>query len=91
MTEMERTITRNLLQDQVGYQLFCPRCQDILDVRSAVSLDVYNGEQLAATKAFCSKCYDKHKDGITARLEAKGLTVKATDGRTLFAKQVRNR
>ena len=87
MTQMEQTITRNLLTHQVGYQIFCPRCQTVLDVRSAVSLDVYDGEKLAATKAFCAKCWAKQGAGITERLEAKGLTVKITDGRTLFTEK----
>jgi hypothetical protein len=81
---MQSTINRNLLQYHVQQVMFCPACQDILDMRRAVSMDVKRGENTVCSLCVCTSCYDQRKEAVEAAAAARGLTVEVLDGRKLF-------
>lgn len=43
-----------------GRQMFCPHCDELLDCRSAVQIDVYRADnnKLQCTKTYCARCAD---------------------------------
>jgi hypothetical protein len=82
---METTINRNLLKYHVQRQMFCRVCKRILDVRSAVSLDVLDAHgNIAATACYCTTCHDKQLPKFQAAAQEKQCTLAMLDGRELF-------
>lgn len=82
MTEMQKTIRKNMLRYHVSQTMFCPTCSTCLDVKRAVSVDVNdsNGD-LKLTKCLCGNCFDKIRAKLIEACAAKGLTLDVTDGR----------
>lgn len=68
MSFMERKLKREILRYQVGRQMWCPVCDGLLDVRRAISIDVYAGGRLRGTQAYCLPCWDVHSVDIKLRV-----------------------
>jgi hypothetical protein len=81
MTDMELTITRNVMREHCGMQISC-RCGAILDCRRAVELDFFKGDSLVKTAVVCSPCYDALV--LHGYKPPEGVTLRAHDGRELF-------
>lgn len=77
---MERTINRNLVKAAVMRQIFCPSCDNILDMRRAV---LVTGHGSAA--CVCGKCWDIAKSHVTKKLEG----TEVLDGRVLWGRAKR--
>jgi RNase P subunit RPR2 len=76
---MQDTINKGLLIFAIQQQLFCPRCNTILDVDKAVGISAEG----MATKVLCAKCFDKRKadlDQLFSRMTHKPEYI---DGREL--------
>ena len=71
---MERKLKREMLKFQVSRQMWCPVCDGLLDVRRAISIDVYAGGRIRGTQAYCLPCWDKNSVDIKLRVR------KAIDG-----------
>ena len=85
---VEANLRRQMLQAQAGQQIFCRKCNRVLDWRNAVSVDVSrdgNGGALLFTKVLCGQCADVLLPGFPERigaLEDGRLHIEITDGRT---------
>ena len=58
MKNLESKLNRELLKYAVMQQIFCPSCQDILDVRRAVLAQTETG-----SACLCGTCWDRVKAG----------------------------
>ncbi len=88
MTEFERTAKRNMLKWHVGQTIFCPGCQNVLDCKRAVEVDISKDGELKASKIFCAQCWDERlRDKIPGLLAEHGHTVALQDGRELFKRR----
>ena len=56
---LERKLTGNLLRYQVGQQMWCRGCQNLLDVRHSVSLDLLRAGELLSTTSYCGEGWDR--------------------------------
>ena len=80
LSDLERTIRRQVLKFHVGQAIFCPECQSVMDVRRAVEVDYEapNGT-VVHSSIRCTDCFDKNPPA-----EGIGITRKVNDGRVLF-------
>lgn len=85
MSWLEKIMNRNILKYQVGQQMFCPRCQGVMDFRRAVGADIYiqkgddkDTKKLLSSHAWCTACWDNpvYKEYVTALAR---LATKATN------------
>jgi hypothetical protein len=58
LDQFKQTAIKSSFQWHVGHTIFCPSCQNILDVKRAVEVDVYRDENLITSKVLCAPCYD---------------------------------
>lgn len=85
---MQTTINKNLLKYAVQTAIACPRCQNVLDVREAVSITLTfpdSGEKKYRQYAMCCTCWDKVRHAMhdVAR-DLKGGSLEVLDGRELY-------
>lgn len=81
MSPMQRTVTRNLLKYAAGQTMFCPGCDQVMDWRQTMILDVTKDSAPIRTMVLCSPCADKRLPNLEALCKEKGLTLEVTDGR----------
>lgn len=65
---VKELLTAQALKYQVGHQIFCPACQNVMDWQSAVGVDLVkanDSNELIFTRAFCARCFD---NGISANI-----------------------
>lgn len=78
---MQRTVNRNLLKYAASRAIFCPGCNQIMDWRKTMILDVTKDSAPVHTMVFCTTCGDKGLLSLEALCKEKGLTLEVTDGR----------
>jgi len=83
------TINRNTLRYHVSHALFCPLCNTVLDVRSAVSVDLMKNGELKKTSIMCARCYDARAERLNTLAGQFGATIETLDGRTLYPRKKR--
>lgn len=54
LDHLERTMRRKLHTHAVATAIFCPACEDVLDVRRAVTFDLEG-----VTRVLCGECFDR--------------------------------
>jgi hypothetical protein len=79
---LERRLTGNLLRYQVGQQMWCRGCDNLLDVQNTVSLDLLREGELLSTTAYCGDCWDRARAVARAKARRLGCVLEVTDGRT---------
>ena len=80
LSDLERTIRRQVLKFHVGQTIFCPECQSIMDVRRAVEVDYETPDGTVVHSSIrCVDCFDRNPPA-----EGIGVTRKVNDGRVLF-------
>lgn len=83
MTELEKTLKRNMLRFHCGREIFCPGCRQVLDARRAVEIDFHQGGNLAHSAIRCASCFDARAE-YWRTPTAEGLTREIVDGRALW-------
>ncbi len=88
LSELERTAKRSMLKWHAGHTMFCPGCEQVLDCKRVVEIDISKDGKLQASKIVCASCYDSRlKGNIEAQLHALGHTVEIIDGREIFGRK----
>ena len=85
---MEQTINRELLKHHVSTQIFCAKCQKVMDVRQAVSVELVQGSKLR-TFAACVECFDASKGRLFSDAYDRKVTVTVLDGREYYPSRKR--
>lgn len=80
---LERKLTGTMLRYQVGHQLWCRGCENMLDVKRSVSMDLSRDGVLLSTTMYCGDCWDRSRAVARAKARQLGVSVKITDGRTV--------
>ncbi len=86
-TEMQKTVTRNLLKFAAGTAMWCKYCDRILDARRAVLVSASEsaGSSPLMERVMCATCFDKHAMRLAQLAQDRpDVTLKITDGRTLW-------
>ena len=85
--DIQTTVERNLLKHAVGLRIFCPNCEQIMDVRRAVlaSILVAPNHRNTREHVCCAECWDRLRPTIEGLLKTSGGTLEVIDGRVLFA------
>jgi len=83
---MTEKINREMLRHHVSHVMFCPLCSAVLDVRSAVSIDLMKNGELQKTHVMCTRCYDARAERLRSLAAQFGATIETLDGRTLYAR-----
>ena len=84
LSEMERIVKYNMLKWHVGHEIFCKRCEAVMDCTRAVEVDVMRGEDLLKSMVVCAKCYDEtHERLEEAARRLEGVRLEVNDGRKL--------
>lgn len=84
---MQETINKNMLRHHVSTAMFCPKCETVLDVSRAVSIDRMKDGELERTYILCAKCWDEVKLALNDAMRESGRTLEVTDGRELFGRK----
>lgn len=87
MNEVERRLSREALRYAVQRRISCPVSGEILDIRSAVLVEAYDGDRLATSLVVTAKVYDETvKKNVDSSTGSLGMyRVEVFDGRQLFA------
>jgi hypothetical protein len=86
---MEIQINRQMLRHHVAQAIFCPQCQNVLDMGHAVSIDLMKGDDLRRAWILCEKCWDARKLALHDAALQSGHSLAVHDGRILFGKKTR--
>lgn len=96
MSDLERTLKRNMLKFHVGHEIFCPKCGNVLDVRRAVEVTTLMHGKPGKSSVVCAMCFDAVKEEFEKAFEEMKaqfpqfeLSLEILDGRELFAKAKR--
>lgn len=77
------TINRNSLCANVGREMFCRYCDDILDWRRSVEISAWKGDRCALVRVMCARCFDDPKANEALRDCLKDYRMEVIDGREL--------
>lgn len=83
-------VNANSLKAMVMEAIFCQLCQNILDVRRAVELDVVDPkhERVIFAKVLCVSCWAGDNAHIfKVKVESRGFRIDVLDGRELFKEE----
>ncbi|MEV4454475.1 hypothetical protein [Microbispora sp. NPDC049633] len=80
----ERAIDRAAVRTAVQHQIFCPYTNALLDVRTAVLIEMHSDEKLASMEVVDFQYWKKIGDKTRARCEKLGITLKVYNGKELF-------
>ena len=85
MDAFKQRIAKQMLRYHVSSAIFCQRCENILDVRRACSVDILIGDQVARSMCLCCACYDSSREDVE-KIIAKnpGYSLDVTDGREVY-------
>ena len=75
------TMSFAMFKAQVGRQMWCRKCEELLDCRGAVGVDAYQGEELKSTFVLCAECWDRGHNSIRMNAKRDGLRLAVSDGR----------
>ena len=78
LSEMERTISRNLLKYAAGHHIFCPGCDAIMDCTRTVIVSAGSREIVR-----CTTCWDAARLLVEASAAVEGK-YSVLDGRMLW-------
>lgn len=85
LDDLKNEMERQFFRGQVGRQMFCRGCSSVLDVRRAVGVDVWSGDDLLTSLVLCGKCFDlsKNMGGLDKALDKAGdeARLETFDGR----------
>lgn len=79
LDQFRRTAERNALKFSVGRQMFCPKCQRVLDAKRAVNVTASTGGE----RTMCADCWGRGSE-FHGKCEAGGFTFDVLDGRALW-------
>lgn len=81
LSPMQRTVNRNLLKYAASRAIFCPGCNQIMDWRKTMILDVTKDSAPIKTMVFCTTCGDKALPSLQKACLDRNLVLEITDGR----------
>jgi hypothetical protein len=69
-------INNQLLKYAAGLYMFCPNCQNVLDWKTTVSIDFFQGGKHLKNLVCCTSCF---KPSGIETLKAQGITAEVTE------------
>lgn len=82
--DVETVVAREMLRYMVQRQITCPQSGRLLDVRTAVAVDVTMPDGNTKSAAYDAEWFDSVRDKLEVGLEAQKCTMVVHDGRVLF-------
>ena len=86
LDQFRRTAERNALKFSVGRQMFCPKCQRVLDAKRAVNVTTTMGEPREVT--VCAECWG-HGPERHGKFAIGPAVCDVLDGRALWPRRAR--
>lgn len=89
--DVDTVVNREALRYAVQRQITCPQSGRLLDVRTAVLVELTGPDGKTVSAAYDARWWDEVRERVEVDLAGKGFTVTVHDGRTLFGRKGRKK